>query len=56
MVERPDFETARDLLLAYTPVTGTEEIGLSGSAGRVLAQEILAAEDVPGFDRSPYDG
>ena len=56
MLERPDFITARELLLDRTGVTGTEEVRLSGSAGRVLAQEIRAAEDVPGFDRSPYDG
>ena len=56
MLERPDFITARELLLDRTGVTGTEEVRLSGSAGRILAQEIRAAEDVPGFDRSPYDG
>lgn len=56
MLERPDFITARELLLERTGVTGTEAAMLSGSAGRVLAQEIRAAEDVPGFDRSPYDG
>ena len=56
MLERPDFITARELLLDRTGVTGTEEVRLSGSAGRVLAQEIRAEEDVPGFDRSPYDG
>lgn len=56
MLERPDFTVARDLILNYTEAVDTEEAVLYESAGRILAQEIRAAEDVPGFDRSPYDG
>ena len=29
---------------------------LSACPGRVLAEDLIAAEDVPAFDRSPYDG
>ncbi len=56
MLERPDFVQARDILLANVSAVGTQGIELSESAGRVLAGEIRAAADVPGFDRSPYDG
>lgn len=56
MLERIEFDMARDALLeAVTPV-GTEEVPLSVCGGRVLAQPLLAEGDVPPFDRSPYDG
>jgi len=34
----------------------TEEVGLTAAAGRVLAQSVTSAVDVPGFDRSMMDG
>ncbi|MGI6072544.1 MAG: gephyrin-like molybdotransferase Glp [Lachnospiraceae bacterium] len=37
-------------------VVGTERIALADSFGRVLAQEVHAADNVPPFDRSPLDG
>lgn len=56
MLEHVEFDIGRDALLqAVTPV-GTEEIALSAAGGRVLAQNLPAAGDVPPFDRSPYDG
>ncbi|RDV83671.1 molybdopterin molybdenumtransferase MoeA [Ammonifex thiophilus] len=33
-----------------------EEVGLGDALGRVLAQDLAAKEDVPGFDRSTVDG
>ncbi len=56
MLEKPDFKEAAELLLKYTEPVGTETVSLTESAGRVLAQEVRASADVPGFDRSPYDG
>lgn len=56
MLKRPEYEEARDLLLARTRPGGTERVPLSACAGRVLAQDLLARENVPAFDRSPYDG
>ena len=47
---------ARDLLLSRVQPVGTETVPLSESFRRVLAEEITAAENVPAFDRSPYDG
>lgn len=50
------YEEARETLLARTSPVGTERVPLLESAGRVLAQTLTAAEDVPSFDRSSYDG
>ncbi len=36
--------------------TGSESVRLSSAVDRVLAHDILAANDVPGFDRSTVDG
>jgi len=33
-----------------------EAVGLTGASGRVLHQDIVSSEDVPGFDRSTVDG
>lgn len=35
---------------------GSERIPLEHSYGRILADPVIAAHDVPPFDRSPYDG
>src|SRR5699024_9543057 len=51
-----DHVTARDLLMARESPVGTEQVALSLSAGRVLAKDLIAAENIPPFDRSPYDG
>jgi molybdopterin molybdotransferase len=37
-------------------MTGTEVIGAADALGRVLAEEISAPNDIPGFDRSTMDG
>lgn len=39
-----------------TPITGTEQVALSGSRGRVLAADVLAPIDLPHFDNSAVDG
>lgn len=51
-----DFETARDLLMERVSAVETENIPLSACGGRVLAEVLTAAENIPPFDRSPYDG
>lgn len=56
MRNNPDYEQARELLLAAVQPVGTEPVPLSRCGGRVLAQDLTAREDVPAFDRSPYDG
>lgn len=51
-----DYAQARDLLLARVAPPDSERVPLADCAGRVLAGMVVAAEDVPPFDRSPYDG
>jgi molybdopterin molybdotransferase len=41
---------------SLAPLSGVETIGLEGSDGRVLAQDIAAPRDVPHYDRSAMDG
>lgn len=55
-LERCDFRKVRDALLLRVRPVGRETVPLEESAGRVLAQAVVAGQDVPSFDRSPYDG
>jgi molybdopterin molybdotransferase len=50
-------EEAKGMLLVQ-PIPGldTEEVPLENAYGRVLAEDIFAPEDLPGFDRSTVDG
>ncbi|MCL6581522.1 MAG: molybdopterin molybdenumtransferase MoeA [Firmicutes bacterium] len=41
---------------AVPPTTRTETVPRDEAAGRVLAEAVVSAEDVPGFDRSTVDG
>lgn len=56
MLKNPDFVTARDLLLDTVGIVDMEEVPLAESIGRVLGEDVIAADNVPPFDRSPYDG
>ena len=40
----------------FRPAPRTELIPLSSALGRILSEDILAKEPVPGFDRSTVDG
>ena len=53
-----DYKDARELLLNYVNPLGAVPLPLEagGLVGSVLAEDVIAAEDVPPFDRSPYDG
>ncbi|MFC4161642.1 molybdopterin molybdotransferase MoeA [Chitinimonas lacunae] len=44
------------LLEAATPLTGHETVALAVADGRVLATDLAAPLDVPGFDNSAMDG
>lgn len=37
-------------------ITGTEEVSVENAMGRILAVDIPASEDIPGFNRSSVDG
>lgn len=56
MKERIDYTEARDILLALAKPAGVESVPLESSGGRLLAHRLTARENVPAFDRSPYDG
>lgn len=56
MLNNPDYITARKLLTDVVGIMDSECVPLAACGGRILAEEIIAAENVPPFDRSPYDG
>lgn len=56
MLLKPDFYTARNLLMEHTAPVEKERIPLETCVGRILAETLLAGQDVPPFDRSAYDG
>ena len=56
MLNHPDHITAREILLEAAAPVEAELLDLSQSGGRILAQDLTAAENIPAFDRSPYDG
>ena len=56
MIKHSDYMEARDLLASRIRTSNTEQVTLEQAAGRILATDLVAAEDVPAFDRSPYDG
>ena len=51
-----DYRDAIKILTDSVGIVGIEEIELGDAFGRVLAVDVRASEDVPSFDRSPYDG
>ncbi|MCR5358018.1 MAG: molybdopterin molybdotransferase MoeA [Lachnospiraceae bacterium] len=53
---KTDWAEAKEKLINTVNPVGTENVSLEKLKGRILAEDITAAENVPGFDRSPYDG
>ncbi|MGD2076736.1 MAG: molybdopterin molybdenumtransferase MoeA, partial [Gammaproteobacteria bacterium] len=52
-----DVEQAVAELLKHAVVLhNAEQVGLADAAGRVLAQDVRAVADIPGFDNSAMDG
>jgi molybdopterin molybdotransferase len=51
-----DIATARGLVLDAVRPLGSEELPLAQALGRVLAEDVAAAEDLPPFDSSAMDG
>ncbi len=56
MLTNLDFKAAQQLLMDNVAPIGTEQIPLSFCANRILAANLTAVENIPPFDRSPYDG
>jgi molybdenum cofactor synthesis domain-containing protein len=51
-----DADEARDLVLRSTPVLMVEEVAIGAAAGRVLAEPLVAARDLPAWPSSAVDG
>lgn len=49
-------EKALEIVLAHTPSLPSEEVTLTESLGRVLAEDVRSDVDMPPFDRSAMDG
>ncbi|MEW6694309.1 Molybdopterin molybdenumtransferase [Tepidimonas thermarum] len=49
-------EALQRLLSGLTPIAEVERVPTEQAAGRVLAQDLVSALDVPGFDNSQMDG
>lgn len=56
MPKKLSYTAARELLLTHVAPVEAQEIPLASLSGRILAQDVVARENVPPFDRSPYDG
>ena len=58
MQKNIDWKAARELLLNYVNPMNAVPLSLEDwrVPGAVLAEDVFAGEDVPPFDRSPYDG
>ncbi|MBW2726377.1 MAG: molybdopterin molybdenumtransferase MoeA, partial [Deltaproteobacteria bacterium] len=54
--ERADVEQVEAFLLEHARVCEPEPVELSQCVGRVLAEEVRAEVNVPGFPRSAMDG
>jgi molybdopterin molybdotransferase len=52
----PTFDDARRLILSSVTPLGVERVGLLESAGRVLAEDVIAPWNMPLFDSSAMDG
>ena len=50
------YQEARDILLNAVNPVEMERLPLALCADRILAQDLIADNDVPPFDRSPFDG
>ena len=51
-----NYDEARKIILESVRPVAPENVSLSDSARRILAEDITAVCNVPAFDRSPYDG
>ena len=51
-----EIETARAMVLERAPRLPSEPVPLREAHGRVLAEPVVAVDDVPGFDNSAMDG
>ena len=51
-----EFNESVNVLLDKVNEIGIEEVDIDEAFGRILASDLIAKEDVPNFNRSPFDG
>lgn len=56
MINTISYQEAQDLLMRTARPADLEEVPLQQAAGRILGRDLTAGENVPAFDKSPYDG
>ena len=57
MLEVVSLQTAKEIIEQYIlPNDEIEYVSLENAVGRILAQDVVAHEDVPNFNRSTVDG
>lgn len=56
MSRSTSYSEAQKLIIGAVSPIDTENVPLFECAGRILAFDLVASENVPAFDRSPYDG
>ena len=47
---------ARKMISDFVSPVGTELLPIENCPGRIMAENLTAAQDIPPFDRSPFDG
>src|SRR5262249_48574636 len=55
VIDRDEAEQRFQAVLDLRPL-GAEDVPLAAALGRVLAEDVIAPIDVPGFDRANVDG
>src|SRR5215471_14292563 len=53
---RADVDDALQWITRHAAPLGAEAVAIDAAAGRVLARDVVASFDVPGFDRAAMDG
>ena len=56
MKNQLEYGAARELLLREVSAVEAQRVPLECCSGRILAEDLAAQEEIPPFDRSPYDG
>ena len=56
MVNATSYLEGRRIVTDFVSPVGTELCPIELSPGRILAEDLIAAQNVPPFDRSPFDG
>ena len=55
-MQRTDYKEAGEKLIDHVSEVSTLFVNIEELHGRILAEDIIATEDVPAYARSPYDG